>query len=285
MENEIVTYEIYPMNVGNRRMWDVTIALPLPPGTSFISAEAPLPFEAGFDGQQVYFSALELGRRDKVGPLLVKLSTAEAGELFLRTQASAHWTNVGDNENQREATKTGDIIVQPHTIQQVVADIAGDTPFENYDLTTIAFEEEAESVKITMFTSGDMGPIGLPLEQYLYIDQDCSEKTGKPRGTQGAEYWLRYRHQTGRAYIYTWSPGQQRWENRQRIPSYTAAGPAATVWLPRSMVNDPGNFCWLAFSRNRTQEYQPDPPIDWVGRDPRLTRFGSPAPATPSDLR
>lgn len=276
IENDVVTYEIYPTNVGNRRMWDLTIALPLPPGTSFIAAEATPPFEAGFDGQQVFFNALELGRRDKVGPLLVELSAAQANEPFLRTQAWADWTNAGDNENQQEATKTGDIVVQPHIKQHVVADVAGDTPFDNYDLTTVAFESEAEGLKITMFTRGEMGPVGQPLEQYLYIDQDCSLETGKPRGNRGAEYWLRYRHQTGRAYLYTWNPGQQQWENRQRIPAFTAGGPAASAWLPWNLVNDPANFCWLAVSRNRTQDYHPGPPVDWIGRDPRLTRIGSP---------
>ena len=204
-ENDVVTYELYPMNAGNRRMWDISIALPLPPGTSFVAAEPTPPFEAGFDGQQVIFNALELGRRDKVGPLSVKLSVAEANEPFVRTQAWASWINAGTNENQRETTKTGDIVVQPGTRQQVVADVAGDTPFENYDLTTVAFEPEPESLKITMFSTGDMGPVGQPLEQYLYLDQDCNSETGKPRGNRGAEYWLRYRHQIGRAYLNTWN--------------------------------------------------------------------------------
>ena len=283
VENDVVTYQLYPMNIGNGRMWDITIALPLPPGTTFLAAEPTAPFEAGFDGQQVFFNALELGRRDKVGPLLVKLSVPETNESFLRTQAWASWTNAGTGEYQQETTKTGDIVVQPGTRQQVVADAAGDTPFENYDLTTVAFEPEPERLKITMFTYGDMGPVGQPLEQYLYLDQDCNSETGKPRGNRGAEYWLRYRHQSGRAYLYTWNSDLQQWENRQRIPAFTAGGPAATIWLPWSQVSTPTSFCWLGVSRNRSQDYHPGPPVDWIGRDPRLTRIDSLALSTLSD--
>jgi len=54
--DDIVTYLIYPKNVrGSRyvRLQDVKINVPVPEGTTFLSAEASSPFTASFDGKEV----------------------------------------------------------------------------------------------------------------------------------------------------------------------------------------------------------------------------------------
>jgi hypothetical protein len=255
-------------------MWDLNITLPLPPGATFISAEAPPHFEAGFDGQQAIFKILELERRVNEGPLQVKVSTAGITDTLISTRASAWWTNVGRNVEPQGATETGNIVVQPGIDQQVAADSIGDAPFSNYDLTSVAVAPDETSIKVTFFADEDMGPVGQPLEHFLYLDQDCNVDTGKIRGNRGVEYWVRYRHQNGGGYIYTWNAESQSWENRQRIESFTAGGPAATVWIPQSIVgNITNNFCWMAVSRNLTEEYHPGPPVDWVGSDSRLSSY------------
>lgn len=273
VEGDIVTYNLYPTNIGGRRMWDLTITLPLPPGATFISTEAPPYFEAGFDGQQAIFKILELERGVKEGPLQVKVSTTGITDALVSTSASAWWTNVGRNVEPQGFTETGNIVVQPGVNQQVAADAIGDAPFADYDLTSVAVAQDDANLKATFFTGEDMGPVGQPLEYFLYLDQDCNVDTGKLRGNLGAEYWVRYRHQNGGGYIYTWNPELQSWENRQRIESFTAGGPAATVWIPQSIVGNTANFCWLAVSRNLTEEYHPNPPVDWVGSDSRLTNY------------
>ena len=282
IKDNIITYSIYPMNVGGRRMWDVAITLPLPPGASFVSATAPPPFEAGFHGRQAIFNILELEKRAMVGPLQVKISTTGITDTLVTAQAWGSWTNVGRKVDQQGFTKTGNIVVQPGTFQYVTADVSGDAPFENYDLTTVAFEPDGAALKTTFYTVGEMGPVGRPLEHYLYIDQDCNADTGKPRSNRGAEYWVRYRHQNGRGYIYTWNPELQTWENRQRIEAFTTGGPTAIVWVPQNIIADTTNFCWLAVARNSTEDYHPNPPIDWVGVDPRLTRYQTAPPQAPA---
>lgn len=281
VEGDIITYNLYPTNTGGRRMWDLTITLPLPPGATFVSADAPPQFEAGFDGQQAIFKILELERGVKEGPLQVKVSTAGITETLVSTSASAWWTNVGRNVEPQGATESGTIVVQPGLNQQVAADALGDAPFANYDLTSVAVAQDGSSLKATFFTGEDMGPVGQPLEYFLYLDQDCNVDTGKTRGNRGAEYWVRYRHQNGGGYIYTWNAETETWENRQRIESFTAGGPAATVWIPQTIVGSTTNFCWLAVSRNLTEEYHPTPPVDWVGSDARLSSYQT-APAAPS---
>lgn len=271
VNGDVITYLLYPTNIGGRRMWDVSISLPLPPGTTFVSAEAAPPFVAAFDGQQAVFTISELERHTAVEPLRVQVLATGVTTPFLTTHATAGWTNVGRQVVPQEYTETGDIIVQPHINQYVVADRVGDTPFPNYDLTGIAFQRDGEAVKTTFYTAEAMGPVGSPLEYYLYLDTDCNTGTGKPRGNRGAEYWVRYRHQNGGGYLYTWDPAASRWINRQQIPSVGNSGNAASVWLPATVMPAESPLCWLALSRNRTGQYHPNPPIDWMGHEPRLT--------------
>jgi hypothetical protein len=273
VNGEVATYLLYPKNVGGRRLWDLNILVPLPAGTTFLSAEAPPPFEAGFDGQQAVFSVLELERNVDVEPLQVKVSTAGVTEPFLTTRAQATWINAGRNVESLEGTETGEIIVQPNTNQIVASDVISDTPIANYDLTGVSFQEDATTLGVTFFTAGDKGPVGGPLEQFLYIDSDCDQSSGRQRGNRGAEYWIRYRHQNGRGYIYDWDSGGDTWTNRRTLVANPVTGRLATVWIPKDYIEVDGQLCWLALSINRTAAYHPNPPVDWIGREPRLTQF------------
>jgi hypothetical protein len=273
VNGEKITYLLYPKNVGGRQMWDLNIVVPLPAGTTFLAAEAPPPFEAGFDGQQAVFSALELERNVSVEPLQVKVSTTGVTEPFLTTRAQATWTNAGRNVESLQGTETGQISVQPGTHQFVVTDVISDTPFANYDLTGLSFQGDETTLGATFFTAGDKGPVGEPLEQFLYIDSDCDSASGRQRGNRGAEHWIRYRHQNGKGYIYDWDSGAGTWTNRRTLVTEPTTGRLATVWVPRDYVKTNGQICWLALSINRTEAYHPYPPVDWLGREPRLTQL------------
>ena len=272
---DVITYIIYPKNVGGRRMWDLSISLPLPAGTSFISAEAPSPFESGFDGQQVNFALLELPKSTNIEPLRVQVSTAGVTEPFVVTQALASWTNEGRKVEEQGFTNTGNIIVRPHAVEQVVADGVQDTPFADYDVTSVAFEDGGEILKTIFYTVGDLGPVGQPVEYFLYIDSDCNADTGKSRGNRGAEYWIRYRHQSGKGYIYTWDEAAQTWVNRQAVGTFPSTGNMINGQVPFSLLGNARQFCWLTAVWNRTEAYHPKPPIEWVGREPRLSQFTS----------
>jgi hypothetical protein len=272
VQGDEVTYYLYPVNRGGRRMWDVQIFMDLPAGTTLVSTEASAPFQAGVNGSQVVFSALELERRVKIAPLQIKVSTAGVTDPLLAASAWAGWTNAGTTASPQEQTETGQIIVQPRTRQVVVADAIGDTPFSSYDLTGVAFQPDGGTIK-TIFYTVDAMAVGQPVEYFLYLDADCNKDTGKARGNRGAEYWVRYRHQTGKAYIYTWDAAQTTWVNRQNLNTFTAGGQSAAVWIPGNTLAALPEVCWLALAWNRTQAYHPAPPIDWVGVDPRLTRY------------
>ena len=275
VEGDVVTYYLYPVNIGGRRMWDVTITLPLPEGTSFLSAEAPPPFESGFAGQQVIFSVLELERRARVEPLRVQLSTDGVTAPVLVTRAWAAFTNVGRNVESQEFAETGDIFVRPGVAQTVIADTVGDTPFPHYDLTSLALQQEADLLRTTFYSAGELEPVGQPLEYFFYIDSDCNADTGKTRGNRGAEHWLRYRHQNGRGYFYDWDEATANWVNRRSLGEFSSAGNTVDGYLPLSYLDNPGQFCWVTAAWNRTEVYHPRPPIEWVGREPRLTEFTS----------
>jgi hypothetical protein len=135
-------------------------------------------------------------------------------------------------------------------------------------------QPDGDLLRTTFYTVGPLPPVGQPLEYFLYIDSDCNADTGKPRGNRGAEYWLRYRHQNGKAYLYDWDPLTVDWTNRRTIGAYAVAGNMINGWIPFSWLNNSSQFCWLVAGWNRTEAYYPKPPIEWVGREPRLTQFG-----------
>jgi hypothetical protein len=114
--DDVITYSLFPFNCG-LRMWDMTVKLPLPEGTEFISAEGSGPFAASFDGREVSFKAVELPERERY-TLQAKVSTAGVSEPAVVTHAWAQWRNVGFGVGRIQPPKTdirtGDIVVQPH---------------------------------------------------------------------------------------------------------------------------------------------------------------------------
>ena len=272
-----LTYTIYPKNVGGRRMWDLKINVPVPEKATFLMAEAPLPFIANFDGREVSFSTVELAEQTELEPLRFQVSTAGVTAPLMVTHAWATWKNVGRSVGRQvvfqEEVRSGDLIVQPGAPQYVVADMMGDTPRSNYDLTSIALQEAGTTLKITFYIAAEPGPAAEPLEYMVYLDRDCRIDTGVSRGGQGVEYWVRYRHALNRADLYTWDEQEGSWSNRTSLESNQPSGnKMVTVYVPYNLLEPAYQFCWVGRSRNRTQDFNSNLPNDWLS-DPRLTQY------------
>lgn len=298
----MITYAIYPTNVTRDRIWDLMVSVPLPEGTTFISAEAPAAFVAGFDGQTVSFSTIELVSQAEVGPLSFKVSTEGVTTPSLVTYASASWKNVGKKVGQslpaQETTRSGDIIVQPNTLQQVVSDPVGDVPFPNYDLTSLALQEEGGALKVSFHTAGSLGQVAEPLHYILYIDSDCQADTGSPRKEYGLEYRVRYRHEKGQADLYRWekatgaATGVEEagadiettgsWKRVGTIEDVSAPadGQIVTVRVPYSLLDLGPQFCWLVEAKSSTRAFTTSPPKEWLPeeKDLRLTQYEALSP-------
>ena len=276
--DDVVTYNIYPKNVGELRMWDLKINAAIPAGTAFLSAEAPSSFVASFDGRQVSFSTVELERRAEVGPLKFRVSTERVTAPFVVTHASATWKNVGRKVGRsvaiQEETRSGDIVVQPHVSQWVVSDVAGDVPLSNYDITNIVLQDDGPALKIMFYTAGDLGPVGEPLSYVLYIDSDCSQDTGKREYYRGLDYRVRYRHGKGRATLYSWDEVEEKWRTIGRIKTNSpVGGKIVTMWVPYDLIEDSKQLCWFGEAVNRTQEFSSALPREKVGIDPSVAQY------------
>jgi hypothetical protein len=282
-----ITYTIYPRNVHWRRMWDLKISVPISEGTTFLSAEAPPSFVTSFDGREVSFSILELEGYVKIPPLSFKVSTEGVTAPFVVTHAWAVWKNVGGGV-AKEQTRTGDIIVQPHTSQQVVADMIGDVPFSNYDLTSIALQEDGPALKIIFYPVGDLGPVGEPLQYNLYIDNDCRADTGMWINYRGVEYRVRYDHKKGQATVFSWGEERWNWDKPIKVNSL-AGGRTVNVWVPYDLLEDDPStglragrqFCWTVEAANRTTAFNPSPPYEKLPNsgELRLTQYEAVATA------
>ena len=294
----MITYALYPTNVTKKRIWDLTVNMPLPEGATFVSAEAPAPFVANFDGQQVSFSAIELESQAKVEPLMVKVSTEGVTTPLLVTSAWASWKNVGKQVGQsvaaQEGTESGDLIVQPHTVQQVVSDAVGDVPFSKYDLTSLALQQEAAALKVTFYMTGSLGPADEPLQYILYIDSDCRADTGALKKGYGVEYRVRYRHEKGQADLSRWEEavGQEAGAEVETTGSWNKVGvledvsvpvdgQVVTIRVPYNLLDLGQQFCWLVEAKARTQALATNPPKDWMPneKDLRLTQYVALPPA------
>jgi len=267
----LVTYAIYPTNVGGR-MWDLRINVPVPEGTTFLSTEIPQSFTASFDGREVSFFTAELAAQADVGPLIFRVSTERTAAPLIATHAWAAWKNVGRNTTPSGQAVTADIVIHPHVSQWVVSDMVGDAPFPNSDIASIAFQEDGKDLKVIFYTAGDVGALGQPLEFTLFIDSDCRLASGSELGSQGVEYRLIYRHSQGKATLYVWDAGGKGWLKSRPIKS-VVSGNAVSMWLPHDLFPANRRFCWVGHAANRTQEFTPNPPPDTVlnSRDLSLT--------------
>ncbi len=282
-DNNIITYEIYPKAIERQyRMWDVNINIPLPEGTSFVSADAPLPFVAGFNGNEISFSNVELERQVEVGPLTFQLAFTDT----IDAQIWASWkngpkdslprngpaiiypnTDVEDPLPPAEELIMLDVSVkQPQVPQQVVFDITGDVPFKNYDLSSIAFQEIGPILNIMFNITGDIRSVEHhPLQYTLLIDRDCNRNTGQQEKSRGVEYRLSYRHETNRTEIVSWDAEQQDWDWAQGTQLNTLVDKnTVTIALPYYLIETGDRFCWVGSSVNNAQGFYPPPPRDWV---------------------
>lgn len=276
MVGDLITYTIYPHKQTGRRMWDLRINIPLPPGTTFLSAKAPSSFVTAFDGREVSFSTLEVVEPEP-GPLVVQVSSADVTEPVISTFAWATWRNqgraVGLTIEPREDFRSGNVMVRLDQTQQVVADPIGDVPLAGYDLTGVALQPGPDALQVDFYTVDNLGPVGEPLEFMLYVDNDCRRETGGARGNLGAEYWLRYKHTLNKAAIYTWDEMDKGWIEPQLVKADGVSQPrTVTVWAPNDLLAEDSALCWLGRARNQSDLFEPGPPDDWTTTGPRLTQ-------------
>ncbi len=267
--DDIITYIIYPVSVTRQRIWDLKVDVPIPQGTTFLSAEAPPSFVTSFDGQQVSFFSVELEARTYVGPLQVKVSSQGVRSPYVSTYAWASWKNVGRKVGRsvplQEEIKSGDIIIQPHTTQQVIADKVGDVPFSNYDLASLALGHDGTNLEMIFYTAGEVGPAGEPLEYTLYIDRDCRADTGFEKRGLGAEFRVRYRHNTGKTYFHARDEANEGWNAiKSADVRSTLRGNQVIIWVPDNALGQGQRFCWSADARNKTGGFASSLPVDAV---------------------
>jgi hypothetical protein len=290
--DRLITYLIYPEKNTTKRIWDVNIAIPVPEGTTFMSADAPPPFVTGFDGQVASFSVVELAEQSQVSPLSLTVSAEGVTAPSVLTHAWAVWRNVGGSVGlsvpAEEGTKTGDIIVQPDGVQWVVGDMLGDVPFTNYDLVSVAFQQERSALKIIFYTAGDVESPGDPLEFRMYIDNDCRADTGKPESDRGVEYRMRYRLDRGNAVFHVWDEEGDKWSKPQSSDLNSLVhGNMVAVWVPYELLEDGRRFCWVAEAKNRTTGFDPVPRTERVpdSKDLRITQYEALVEATSIDTQ
>ena len=271
VDGNTITYSIYPRNVGWLRMWDLAVNVPLPEGTKYVSAQAPGEFTAGFDGREVHFTAIELPQGLNMEPLRMTVSTDGITDGMIVTRAWASWKNegwgVGTDYSADEALATGWIVVQPGVPQLVVVDLIDDVPFEYYDLTSISFQPDGDSLKVNLFTVGDFADQSDPVEFVLYIDSDCQPDTGRAVAAGvGAEYAAGFVSSDRSSYLNEWDATTAEWVTRNDvfIPAAVGeSGNALSLWLPLALIRRDGRLCWSAEaiswnSGNYTPYPQPD---------------------------
>ena len=308
--NDIATYVIYPTNLTKSSLLDVQIGVPLPVGATFLAAGAPAPFATSFDGERVIFSTPELPASKVALPLRFQFSLAEVTAPLATTRATATWkaiqTYLGQSLLAQAESNSGDIMVQPHVPQEVVADSAGDVPFADYDLTGLAFQQEQALLKITFYTAGDLGPVGKANELLLYIDNDCNVDTGRSRSSLGIDYRVRYQHLKSQASLSTWEPAIITTTATITAPEIITAsntvsepetsqdgtwrtvaslsvesppdGKTVTIWVPHAALADSSQFCWLVEGQDRSNTFTPAPPRDVLPNDsnqPALTQYSA----------
>lgn len=281
---DTVTYNIYVENLsGGRgyRLWDLKINVPLPEGTTLISTQALSPFVSNFDGQEVSFLLTELPAYKEVPPLSFTVSTEGVTKWPLVTHAWASWKNWSRNTVRRDRpwdeTLTGDVVVYPLVGQRVLADKISDTPFSNYDLTSISLTDKGDAFKTTFHTAGHICSVDdEDLVFVLFIDSDCSSGTGAFRRRRGIEYEVRYRVGQRGAAIRAWSDEDREWSTVGTTPvDDPTGGKFVTMTTPYELIGDDSQFCWLGQTVNRLSKFSSNPPNDWLpdSFDSRLNRY------------
>jgi len=278
--DDTITYSLYPQSFSALRMWDLRVNVALPTGMKFISAENPPQFGHTFDGQVVYFLASEMPKETILEPLRFKVSTAGLPDnQLLTTHAWVSWKNAGRGVGEwivaEENFTTGDLKVMPRVPQFAVADMVGDVPLSNYDLTSLKLQDKGASVQLSFNMVGAMRPTD-PLVYQFFIDNDCRVDTGFQRDGRGMEYRLRFNNLSNKTDFMAFNSQKNDWDSSTTmLLSYEINGPLLTIDLPYILLRDNKQFCWSALLRNDTKEYTPDPPSERVPELPdlRLTQY------------
>lgn len=284
--NQVITYKLYPRRITRDRMWDLRINLPLPEGTTLLSAAAPPSFETDFDGREVHFFSLEPPAI--MEPLIINLSADGVTTPVLTTRAWASWKNVSrwtvKTIGAESQMVTSDIVVQPQAAQDVVVDQAGDIPFSDYDLTGVSIQTSETLLEVTFFTAGQVCSSQQPLEFRLFIDADCRADTGEARRGLGADYDIRYDLARDKVWVGVWDAETSKWPSAEAAVNHFVGRQAVTVQVPYSALGNNRQFCWAARGRNQSELFVPSPPDDWLpdSDDAGLTYSEpvSPAPAS-----
>ncbi|MCL4300661.1 MAG: PD40 domain-containing protein [Anaerolineae bacterium] len=285
---DVITYALYPKAVDQQRMLDLRINVPLPVGVTFLSAEAPPTFTSSFDGREVSYFTLELAQQAEIEPLLFKVSTQGLVDSLVVTHVWASWKNAGGEVGvtipaKEQIASDKLIVMQPQIPQRVIFDPAGDVPRAEYDLTSIAFQENGATLVIIFNLAENVGAVGQPWQYTLFIDGDCSSNTGELRQNRGAEYRVNYNLETGRATITPWDTAAQdwRWEEAARLDALVE-GKSIGLALPYHLISLNQQFCWVVQTRPIAEALPADLPSDWLPNETfvALTRheIGSVAP-------
>lgn len=267
--DDTVTYEVYLRNIQKLtvRMWDVRIAIPIPEGATFVETETSFPFVADFDGREASFFAIEMPYDTEVVPLKVRVSTEGVTDPFLVTHAWASWKNAHKRVAQdivaQGQARSGDVVIRPHVSQHVVADTIGDVPIANYDLTSIAFQEDGSLLRVSFYTAQPLGPQGQPLDYFLNIDRDCRVDTGRAAGLYGVDYRIRYNHQNGKADLRSWDPLEESW-NRLSNLNFLAGKQNVVIWAPLDLLEIDAVMCWTSTARITSDTFTPNPPDERI---------------------
>lgn len=267
--DQLMTYLITPKNVGPRRMWDVNINLPLPAGATIVSYQAPVPFTAGFDGQELSFKAPELAQEMILEPLKATIAFTDTTASTISAEIWANWTNVHQRlarpvEPASDSLRTA-LSFGPQAGLQLYFDPIGDAAFPSYDLTGITLQPDLTGLNVTFHTAGQALSADEPLEFLLYFDTDCQANTGSQRQGQGAEFRLKYRHDKGQAALYRWIDDQQAWRKHGLVAVNPAAsGSLPGLWIPRQSLDLADPLCWVGRARYKSTDYYPTPPSDWL---------------------
>jgi TolB protein len=160
------------------------------------------------------------------------------------------------------------VVRQPDIPQQVVFDQAGDVPFANYDLTSIAFQNRGPILVIIFNTAGSIGSVGQSLQYTLFIDSDCNNSTGESIRNRGAEFQVRYDHESGQAVFMVWDADAKDWDwlHPTELTSLVD-GDQITVSTPLNLIGMNRQLCWVGRASNGTANFNPDPPADWLPND------------------
>lgn len=280
VEANIITYYIFTRNVGDR-MWDLKVNVPIPAGTTFLSAEPAPDFVANYDGREVSFSTIEMPKWKRMPPLILKVERDPSSSNLIKTRAWASWKNtgrrVGLTTAAQEEFTSGDLVVSPFGSPYVAADSVGDVFMANYDITSVGLEEvmlpnDELGLKVNFFLAGPIDAAGLPLRYSLYIDNDCNRATGQGRGDWGVEYWIKYRHDTAVSNLSEWNEETETWDRLKsaQVPLRIGGeGQIITFWVPYSPLKDGREFCWFAEARNLSKEFA-NPPVEIVPDDNSL---------------